>query len=558
MAERKEEERIQSICYLCNGQKLPFGTDLQFLTTEMIHHIGDVHLPLKCDKCTRVFENSDDLKNVIKCCPPMSINGIETNVTIEKENLEVNQQCDQKQKPDKSLKNSDESCQDLTPLSKINMRWRRKSKEFGKVDGSASKEENQRQTSTPMQGNLLTTNHFTDSASYNASSIHISSINCTSSSSESDAFSPPIAAPKPEFVLPISPQRSQKFNRSRAKLSVQATPLRQVMTKSIQRAISQHGHYRQSPFTLQQRKMSFNSTSSSNEATSRSLMKFPGEIEAALDLRLSPALRRFKTITATTVSKELSYQIEADAEPDLINFESHIESHIEFEQIEVIIRRGEIKSDSSAMTSYKSCISEAGRSDSMPDIHFTPKIVGNNMLKKTISFETPNTIGKTPAFLLKKTTKDEDDEDEDVDDDVFYTPRSTPIRTLRSQANAAVSTETNENQEIGPQKDDSKTRNNLWNFMSTVMKIASRTSEDIGESLSNSDKMWKFNFKQPEFVKKATDYFTKRPDDSDDQPNKRRRTSSSNEVRTGSTSSPAMKRQKIQARRPIGRMRNLS
>lgn len=555
IAECKAEERLQNLCYLCNSEKLPFGINFDFMASDMVQHIVEVHLPLKCDRCSRVFGNAEDLKNVLKCCPPMINDNVANNVTVDIESTEAKPLIDANPKSDNFSnhpENLDESCKDLTPLGQINMKWRRKSKEFGKSDGMiddlAAKEDKQRQTSTPMQGNLLTTNHFTDSASYNASSIHISSINCTSSSSESDACSPPIAASKPEFAHPISPQRHQKFNKSRAKLPVQATPLRQVMTKSIQRAISQHGHYRQSPFALQQRKMSFNSSNSSNETTSRSLMKFPCEVEAPLDLRLSPAIRRFRKVTTTKVEEISHSAVDNDGEPDLINFQTHIE----FEQIEVIIKRGEIKNDTSTMTSYKSCISDSsctGRS--MPDNHFTPKIVGNNMLKKTISFETPKTIEKTPSFLLKATEEENEEED---DDDVFHTPRSTPVRTLRHRPTTDFVNpiENDENQETK----SSNSRNNLWNFVSTVMKIAAKKSEDIGETLS-SDKMWSFNFKQPEFVKKATDYFVKRSE-SDDHSHKRRRTSSNSEPKSGSQSSPALKRQKIQARRPIGRMRNLS
>lgn len=42
-----------------------------------------------------------------------------------------------------------------------------------------------------------------------------------------------------------------------------ATPLRQLMSKSIQKAIAQHGHIHKK-YPDAQRKMSFNSTASSN------------------------------------------------------------------------------------------------------------------------------------------------------------------------------------------------------------------------------------------------------------------------------------------------------
>lgn len=527
LAARKQKEYIRSLCYICNGEKFPLLVNLQLSSSELVEHVVDNHLPLKCNKCSKVFETAEDLKSVEKCCKPVSEQP-ETEVAdvivIVKENM------------GESLQQVDEQGTDdiLTPLTQINQRWRRMSKEFKKLE-VPQEAKLKRQTSTPMQDNVQPTNHFTDSASYNASSIQISSINCISSSSESDGYSPSLAVVKPPTFPPpqISPKRGQG-----RKLPVQATPLRQVMSKSIQRAIEQHGHYRQTPFAIQQRKMSFSSSNSSNDKTS-SLLKFPTESEAPLDLRLSPALRRVST-----------------AEQEMIRYKAQAENltnqSIEFEQIEVFIRRTEIKSDS-AISNYKSCISDSGRSGSMPDIQFTPKPVGNNFLKKTISFETPRTIEITPSFLMPVSKREYDCDD---DDDVFYTPRTTPVkRIVEKSDDIAISIPDNTAAESQPSTSSSKS--NLKTFVSTVMRLASQKSENFTDYLSNSDNVWKFNFKKPGFVKKAADFFKKRSDDTEDQSLKRRRTNSSNssDKRTGSESSPVQKRQRIQARRPINRMR---
>lgn len=545
LAKKKEEEHIVGLCYLCNGQKLPFGSGFDDLSPERQQHIVDVHFPLMCQKCEKVFETIDDLKAVGKCCESVKIEEGKANEMSEKENL------DEIQTP---IEDSSEKSpgKPLTPLTKINIRWRRKSMEFTKVESQVQvvHEANLvRQTSTPrLQGNLLTTKHFTDSSSYSASSIHLSSINCTgSTSSDSDAFSPPMPEPsKPAAAQPISPQRVQRpppQSRSRSKMPVQATPLRQVMTKSIQRAIQQHGHYRQTPFNLQQRKMSFNSTGSSNEGTF-SLMKLSEEYP--LDLRLSPALRR-NTI--------LPDQAEAAAEnSDLIDLRSHIGEHLAIEEI-VIIRRREIKSETSAASSnYRSALSDTAQSGSMPEIHATPKIVGNNFLKKTISFVTPETREKSPALV---TTVIADDEDDDEDNDVFYTPRTSPKRyprTFRSdEAQFANEPGLSSNEDKKPE--DPKSHGNLWSLVTSVMQLAAKKGEHISESLSSSDGLFKFSFKKPDFVKKAADFFTGRSESHEEQPSKRRRTSSNTENRVAS---PAMKRQKIQPRKPIERMRRLS
>lgn len=563
MAARKEEERLRSICYICNGLKFPFGAYLQFLTKEMVQHVVDNHLPLKCDKCSKMFEAADDFKDVEKCCPPEKLpeDAIED---LEKENVDSNQQQDGH--IFSSMPVNDQECDEdfdkvLTPLSKINMRWRRKSKEFIKFDGQVmTEEEKRRQTSTPMIGNMLTTKHFTDS-----SSIHLSSINYTSStSSESGEFSPSLQA-NSAAVAPKTPPSIQKMksvNRSRGKLLVQATPLQQVMSKSIQRAYQQHGDYRKPPFTIQKRRVSFNSTSSSNEG---SLAKFIGSGESPIDLRLTPALRRFASFPTTNEVKIPGQLVTADESKQLID----LHSHVEFEQIEVIISRGKI-SDTTTMSSYKSCCS-VGRSGSLPEIDFTPKVASNNLLKKTISFEPPNTIEKTPAFLMpccsNETQQYENIDDDEDDDDVFYTPRSTPLkpRFIIPSNNELMTMDKFE--AFGPvekyekpesSQERSSQSSNIWDFVTNVIKIAARKGEGISESLSNSDKLWNF---KTDLVKKAADYFTKAPaapDYSEEPPQKRRRESSSADSMIDPQSPPAFKRQKIQPRKPLERMRKLS
>lgn len=526
---------MKNICYLCNGQKLP----LHDISPEILKHIAEIHLPLKCNKCSRIFESVSDLCDIGKCCapverPPESVSKLSE---IPEENMGESLPMQVGQEED----NVDKI---LTPLSKINMRWRRKSKEFGKIDPESMDPNGilVRQTSTPMQMPNSGAN-FTDSSSYSSTSIQISSINCMSScSSESDEFSPPLAAVSKPKPIPItSPQRGT-VSRSRPKLPVQATPLRQVMSKSIQRAIAEHGHYRASPYAIQQRKMSFNSTNSSTEQT-MSFMKLPeGGGDSPLDLRLSPAIRRDKDDPKDKQMESYHYN-----SGDLINFDSNIENyvenncmgsnHIEYERIELIIRRSDIKSES-AMTSFKSIFSEASRSGSVPEIQFTPKMVGHNFIKKTISFETPE-MENTPGFVLPsgKIDEEDDDGDDSFNDDVFYTPRASPIRvplTRRASADTIIPIEDDDDSR-GSSEGSSKSRT-LWNLVSVL-----------------SDNL-KFKFKKPEFVKR---YFSKHSSAPDEYPLKRRRSSSSSgndTVHTGSQSTPAVKRQKIQARKPISRM----
>ena len=419
-------------------------------------------------------------------------------------------------------------------MSKINLRWRRKSKEFlHKGEDSHSKHEEplpqtqlKRQTSTPM-------------ANFDSlSSMQFSSINCVSSSSETD-LSPPAMPQKPPSLIVLSPKSKKKsnspLNKSRPKLPVQNTPLRQLMTKSIQRAMATHGHYKH--VHLQQRKMTFDSSSSSNEPT-MSLMKLQvSQHEEGhdsnvqpLDLRLSPALRR-----NTEENKDFVREVKSE------NI-----SRIEYEEIQVILRRSE--SDSSSLTSYKSCYSDSG----------TPKGSSSSILKKTISFENPESIEKSPAFLVpKKSFNNNNNDDDDDDSDIFYTPRSTPMRRVKSLDSSDV-------------KPNNK--NNIWNFVTSVMgSLVTGTKKEQKSSASpeNNKKKWGFNFDMP--LKAAANYFTKHSDTADksdleieeeevQQSQKRPRaiiaspTEDSENSQTAITS-PNCKRRKIQGRKPIQRMR---
>lgn len=563
--DKKKENYLMSLCLICNGQNFPFNINIQ-PSIDMMNHIATYHLPLRCNKCSHIFENLSDIQSYGKCCIMETVTASEQceDDKIESENMgESVMQEPVKNDLDLSIP-SDENEQahedgvdeNLTPLTKINMRWRRKSKNFEleptsqqqqfEIETKTSKKVTLvRQTSTPMLNNLLTNNNFTDST-YNASSIQISSINCTSTSSESDGYSPPVSCPKAQ-IIPPSPKSFKKVqlqNRSRpTKMPVRATPLRQVMSKSIQRAIAQHGHYRQIHFGLNQRKMSFNSTGSSNEYTT-SLVKFLPDSGSPLDLRTSPALRRSDSMSPKR-SQIQDKSGNACSKPS--------SPQIKYEQIEIIVRRAEIQSDS-GMTSYRSCFTGSERSESMPLLECTPKITGINFNKKTISFETPTNVMQSPNDLPIM-------DDDDTADEVFYTPQTTPMRkplTLNSYDRKLnlmhtivdISDETTDELTMEPKK------TNIWNLVSSVMNIATGKSN---ESKTTSDNVWSFNFRKPSFVQRATDYFVRYLEtDPDDQRIKRRRTSSTTERRPSSCSSPVCKRQKIQARRPIERMRRLS
>lgn len=225
------------------------------------------------------------------------------------------------------------------------------------------------------------------------------------------------------------------------------------MTKSIQRAIATHGHYKN--IGIQQRRMTFDSTSSSYEQTV-SLMKLQvesfenqshgNESSQPLDLRMSPALRRDpKTLKLAPKPQTEIMQIEA---------------------VNIVLRRCE--SDSSIVTNYQSCISEGIA---------TPKVsVAGNTLKKTISFETPSTIDMTPAMLIpiKSRRNSESDEDE-----VFYTPQATPARRFSMESGIHEMELQSKLQEIIEEKkveQKSPKKSTFWNWVETAANYAKRSS----------------------------------------------------------------------------------
>lgn len=490
------------------------------LSSEIIQHISEKHLPLKCNKCSQVFKSINDFQMIGKCC---SVKTVETGSVLEV--ISENMGDDIKKYNIKhDMNHKDEA---LTPLTKINLRWRRKSREFLQKsdDGvSAKNEEGQvkRQTSTPMQG-----------SSESLSSMQFSSINCISSSSETD-LSPPVP-PKPiPQLVPLSPKSiNKKKNLSplsigRTKMAVQNTPLRQVMTKSIQRAIVTHGHYKH--VQLQQRKMTFDSSSSSNEPTV-SLMKLEVETDE---------------ISCNNIQSRVGDDKDKPTETN----------RIEYEEIQVVLRRTE--SESSSLTEYKSCFSDPG----------TPKGSSSNILKKTISFDgaVAARVDETPRFLLSAQSFNRNDDDNDV----FFTPRTTPMRRVRSL----------DLSDLKPRKNVQKPSSNIWNFVTSVMGSLvtatmnqQNTSASISKNNENNNKKWGFNLEGP--FKAAASYFGKyseKPNETEQSPDeeveeevssfKRSRDNITSPIddaenRTSAIKSPICKRRKIQGRKPIDRMRNL-
>jgi hypothetical protein len=244
------------------------------------------------------------------------------------------------------------------------------------------------------------------------------------------------------------------------------------MTKSIQRAIATHGHYKN--IGIQQRRMTFDSTSSSYEQT-LSLMKLQVESfenqsqgntsisSQPLDLRMSPALRR---------------------DPKTLQIIPKLQkSTVQVEEMNLVLRRWD--SESSLVTNYQSCISEVVE---------TPKVsVQSSILKKTISFETPAMIDMTPAMLMPNKLLKNSESD---DDEVFYTPQATPKRRfsmesgMRAMELSSKLKDTVEEKKAEETKSPKK-KNKFWNWFENAANFAKRSS---GGSSGSEGEFYKIKF----------------------------------------------------------------
>ncbi|XP_050079232.1 mitosis initiation protein fs(1)Ya [Anopheles maculipalpis] len=342
----QEDAMLRKICYICNDRPFPFRRDTKITPNNLlIVHILKEHLPLQCNRCRTSFYSVKDFQNANKCfmfCDNSEKEGechLEQSrsvasvplPTIDDENKEnspielpsadrvdaeairarrksslITGDMQPFAEAENKIDEVDEAL--LTPLTKINLRWKRKSRQSfesmlsmsdntSEVNGSgmlridgvgAGPRKLVRTTSTPMyQWQLMPPGLKQPNESYSATMGQMSSIHCSSSGSETDSRTEDLGG-SPQMV-PNELEKVRAIIRNRSKAV--ATPLRQVMSKSIQRAIAQHtgvgSVYSKMLQPGTQRKMSFNSTMSSGM---NSMLVSPAK--DPLDLRTTPTLKR--------------------------------------------------------------------------------------------------------------------------------------------------------------------------------------------------------------------------------------------------------------------------
>ncbi|KAH8411573.1 hypothetical protein KR215_006881 [Drosophila sulfurigaster] len=331
---------IYVFCPICEQKPLTLHKEIY---AELLAHIESVHLPLRCRKCLRYYTKVDDLLDFSKCvnlsqnCSSSSSNSssIDTNqscdtdaskITVKKAMATVASNTISTQTSPCTGKDLNDTQQHyqrhLTPISLFNLRWKAKSRltqeEFisdsvssirnlstdsdnlslqrrsigqltvASAAATATKGKVIRSTSTPLQVCSMIAKPK-EAATFNASggggggAAHLSSIYHSGYiPEEQNTPAPPDSSQMPQ-------QRAWKVG-GRGKMSA-VTPLRQVMSKSIQKAFVELATGGSSHPAQAQRRMRLDSSEANVPSDA-----FGG----ALDLRLSPVVRRTEQSMASS------------------------------------------------------------------------------------------------------------------------------------------------------------------------------------------------------------------------------------------------------------------
>ncbi|KAH8386648.1 hypothetical protein KR093_001718 [Drosophila rubida] len=477
---------IYVFCPICEQKPLTLRKEMY---AELLAHIETVHLPLRCRKCLRHYTKIDDLLDFSKCVDLSQ----HCNASIITNSMDANQTCDTdaskitvkpatvtatvasntistqtspcitKDLNDTQLQQQGQHL-NLTPISLFNMRWKAKSRltqeEFisdsvssirnlstdsvnlslqrrsiGRLTAPAPDIKGKviRSTSTPLQVCSMFAKPK-ETLTFNASSgggggsgaAHLSSIYHSGYVlDEQNTPAAPTPADSSQLLQQQPQQRAWKVG-GRGKITA-VTPLRQVMSKSIQKAF-----------------VELTSTTNSNgnhQAQAQRRMRLdlsetPSDcIGAALDLRLSPVVRRTQSDATSTEQSTAAaaepYQILLSAQK--LTTESIIITRTQHgggrsNSLPVSSTNG-----STTSTVYNSCesveiitssttssaslqqVAEAGDACEMPPITPITRIPGAIIHKKLIKFETPH---KSTAQQTSQTG----DESLQEDKEIFYTP----------------------------------------------------------------------------------------------------------------------------------------
>lgn len=437
-------------CPICQNDQFFLKQDV---STELLKHIHETHMPLNCNKCSKIYTTMEDLLCFSKCFK-------ETNICEENPVNEVARD-NSNMNPHSTVVTMSTQTQTPGPsdISMINLKWKARttsiresiggSNEF--ISDSASSIKNissisnsslrrsidinttlpsnkgklVRTTSTPLFANQKINQQY-------QSTEHLSSI--LHSSNEMDESGGVAITPS----CPAMP-RYQKVRPKSAKAPV--TPLRHVMSKSIQKALAEHGKKLNSP--TKARPLFMNRYES---------------IGSPMDLRMSPVIRRSKSESLDSISEVPLYDSGTRRRSNLKK---------QSESIRVVrMRRTSISSQCSSLNPsvYETCESvEIIRqtSEASSETHsmaITPKVPRVSS-GKMINFFTAS------DSTLNNTTSN---------DDVFYTPKSSVKSKPASRLVSKIDSE------------DKSKKGHLWCYVTSALGykgIGSEVNLDLGSNL---------------------------------------------------------------------------
>ncbi|XP_055306075.1 mitosis initiation protein fs(1)Ya isoform X2 [Sitodiplosis mosellana] len=540
-------ERNRMQCGLCQGYPtMEFQCRNDFA---LIMHLCQAHLPLHCKKCRTQFNSISDFSSANKCShmndvcslqspKDYSTNKIDNQSACTKDASHVNfVTAVQKSSFEKSISDSVISLRNYSTILHTSNHPLYKTQSPDAMEKALV-----RQTSTPMHHNLMCAKSPDDNGQ--CSSCLTSSLGYNSSSDSDTSTNPTndIRQNVQQQSIMVTQKKTTTIKRSRHSLAV--TPLtRQVMTKSIHRAIleyqhSQHGTVLspKSPLDLRVRSTSSRDTSKTEHLASKSIEKSRISMSAVL---------KTNSMESRTSALETVYEQEKDANTDAPNCFDH-ENYVEIVEhtndnhsIVNELMTSEPIGETPVLVSRKLSSEKIGSTDGGDhEVWYTPK-------------EFVQTKIYTPKVSKKRTTVRRFDDDE-YDTEI---ESQTPIESIAELGHDSHLSNVSKSE---PKKSSGS---KIWSYVSTFLRFASFTPDLSMPEMKGED------VKSHVIIKRCASFTgilreknPQTPSDGEEsesdssQPIKRRRVTSIDTL--DASLEPANYRKRIMCRPPIRRMLN--
>ncbi|XP_068159585.1 mitosis initiation protein fs(1)Ya [Drosophila tropicalis] len=441
---------IYVFCPICERKPLVLRDEAIY--SELLQHIENEHLPLRCRKCLKTYTKIEDLREFSKCVD------IEQNCSTSSCSTEdASKVTVTTVKKAASSTISTQTSPAMTPISLINLQWKAKSRQqqqqqpltlqeefmcggdsvssirnlssfsssnfslrrsigqftnpYSNPPETAKKGKVIRSTSTPLQVDYSMIPKTKETVTFNASSLYHEEL------------------PSPAVLEsnPMQQHRAWKGGVSSAAVVrnkiTAVTPLRQVMSKSIQKAFVEHGGIMTAASSTALvpppgSRLRFDLSDNNNSAST----------SPALDLRLSPAMRRTQSEATSSTTARSSTMNDPSIASSVMR-QQILMSAQKLTTESIIITRNSHDGGNGCSTVYNSCESveiiqttsqtaEVRHHQHHPHPPITPitRVPGAMINKKLIKFETPKKHSKDLH------TDDIDEPNNRSSKEIFYTP----------------------------------------------------------------------------------------------------------------------------------------